>query len=262
MKPNSSRRGGSKSPPTFPIAWKSRCGFGITLLLALIALSASPTAQVSAASPAKSAGPTASQPTPPQRIAILDFDYSATKSSVQTLFGFDADVGKGIADQLARELMKSVAYSVVDPAAVEKILAEQKLSMSGRSDRESAVKVGKALGADAVVMGAVIQFGGTPRKIGDEEWIPHKRKATVEAEARLVDVATDEIVAVASGRGVASSSNASLLAGWHGSADTVDFGRSDFQQTAMGQAMNAAVTQMAATLAADSGRLVSGKDKN
>lgn len=242
--------------------WKPLwCGW-LAVLLILVALDGSITTPLRAASPAQAGVPSGQQaPTAtPKRIAVLDFDDSMVQNDVQGVFGFKADVGRGFAGLLVRDLIKDGSYSVVDAKTIDKVWDEQKFSRSDRADRESAVKIGKILGVDGVVIGTVTRFGGTARKIGDENWIPRTRRATVEAEAHLVNVATDEIVAVAMGDGEASSKDASLLAGWHGSADPdVDFGSGDFQHTLMGQALNASVAQAAAQLASDRTRLSSAR---
>lgn len=52
--------------------------------------------------------------------------------------------------------------SVVDRDNMQRILDEQRLGMSGVVDESSAVSAGKLLGAQAVVMGTVINYGETP----------------------------------------------------------------------------------------------------
>jgi curli biogenesis system outer membrane secretion channel CsgG len=195
-----------------------------------------------------------------RRIAVLDFDDQAVRSSAQALFGTDVDVGAGLGDLLGRELAKTGTYSVVDYKDVQRIWTEQKLTPANRHDRETAVRMGKLLGVDGVVMGVVNQFGSTARRIGDE-WIHRTtQKAFVEADSRLVDVATEEIVAVADGRGESSRAGTSPLSTgngvWRGFGDDVaDFGDSGFQQTLLGEAVKAAVAQLVDRLAADSVRL-------
>jgi curli biogenesis system outer membrane secretion channel CsgG len=242
----------------FEQAWRPSAVLHVGILLLLFALDGPAAIPLDAVSPPQSSSPSAppAANSNPKRIAVLNFDDSAVTNSVQALFGFPVDVGKGMAGPLVRELGKSSNYRVTDPKTVDKVFVEQKFSKNARTDRESAVKIGKLLGVDGVVIGTVTQFGGSSRRLGDENWIPHTRRATVEVEARLVDVATDEIVAVAMGSGEASTKGTSLLAGWHGSGDDVDFAGGDFQQTAVGQAVNAVVSQMAGELDADSRRLV------
>ena len=79
-------------------------------------------------------------------------------------------------------------------------------------------------------------------------------------DARLVNIDTAEIMGVATGKGESSRKSNSVGGGgsnWHGfGGGAVDFGASDFQQTIIGEAVNAAVTQMASELVADNSTLV------
>jgi curli biogenesis system outer membrane secretion channel CsgG len=233
----------------------------VWVLLVGLALTGLMTMQVRAALAAQAVGSsTPLQQTPPatqkKRIAVLSFQDASVKESTQRVFGYDVDVGKCIAVLLVHELMKSDRYSVIDPNTVNKLQAEYKLSKSDLAGRESAIKLGKLLGVDAVAIGDVTQFGDVgPRLNFDEQ---PRRRATVDVTARLVNVATGEIVAVAGGHARSQRTGASLLAGWYRVGDApIDFGSSDFRRTLVGEAVNEAVTQMAAQLADDSGRLTS-----
>ena len=124
---------------------------------------------------------------------------------------------------------------------------------------------------DAIVVGSITQFGNDTKNTniggGGGGWnrfgvggVGHKStKAIVVVDARLVNIDTAEIMGVATGKGESSRESTSLLgggggwSGWGGGA--VDFGSSDFQQTIIGEAVNAAVTQMATELVADNAKL-------
>ncbi|MGA8073558.1 MAG: CsgG/HfaB family protein [Candidatus Acidiferrales bacterium] len=190
-------------------------------------------------------------------IAVLDFDDTAVGTAV---LGDQVDVGKAISALLAQQLAKEGTYAVVDSKTTSQALAELNFSKSDRTDREFAVKLGKRLGADGVIMGAVTLFGKDlkARPIPSDEMIPRKIKARVEAEARIVDVGTDMIVAMAGGRGESKRQGVSLMAGgnWHGfSGGNVDFGSSEFQATILGEAVDDAVQQLTTALAANASRL-------
>jgi curli biogenesis system outer membrane secretion channel CsgG len=192
-------------------------------------------------------------------IAVLDFDDAAVGTAV---LGDQVDVGKAISTLLAQQLAKDGTYAVVDSKTMSQALAELHFSKSDRSDRESAVKLGKRLAADGVIMGAVTLFGKELKgyTIPNDEMVPRKIKARVAADARIVDVVTDMIVAVAGGRGESKRQGASLMAGgnWHGfSAGNVDFSSSEFQETILGEAVNDAVQQLTTGLAANASRLTS-----
>jgi curli biogenesis system outer membrane secretion channel CsgG len=210
-------------------------------------------------------------PTPrKKRVAIFDFDYATVHGGVAAIFGQDVDIGKGISDLLVKYLVKDGSYSVIERKAMDKILAEQNFSNSDRANPTSAAKLGKLLGVDAIIVGSITQFGNDTKKTGvggaggglggfGLGGFKHSNtKAIVALDARIVDIDTAEILAVAEGKGESQRSSTSLLGGggnWHGfGAGAVDFGSSDFQNTIIGEAVKAAVEKMSA-------EVIAGKDK-
>jgi curli biogenesis system outer membrane secretion channel CsgG len=201
------------------------------------------------------------------RLAILDFDYATVQSWTSSVFGTNVDVGKGITQLLVTDLVKDGTYSIIERAAMEKIMTEQNFSNSNRADPTSAAKIGKLLGVDAIVVGSITQFGNETKKtnIGGAggNWggfgiggIGHsKSNANVSITARIVNIDTGEIMAVAEGQGTSSRSSTSLLGGggnWHGAGGGgVDFGSSDFQNTIIGEATKAAVDKMSLDVISD-----------
>jgi curli biogenesis system outer membrane secretion channel CsgG len=236
--------------------------------------SASARPQASTAAPA-AAGAPSTAPAQPQgrkkRVAIFDFDYATVQSSTSALFGTNVDVGKGISDLLVKYLVQDGTYSVIERKAMDKILAEQNFSNSDRANPNSAAKLGKLLGVDAIIVGSITQFGNDTKNTniggGGGNWggfgvggIGRKKsKAIVAVDARLVDIDTAEILGVASGKGESERDSTSLLGGggnWHGfGGGNVDFGSSDFQQTIIGEAVNKAVQQMSGEVIADNAKL-------
>jgi curli biogenesis system outer membrane secretion channel CsgG len=206
-----------------------------------------------------------------KRVVVFDFDYATVMAKTQALFRTNVDVGKGISDLLVRNLVEDGTYSVIERKDMDRILNEQNFSNSDRANKDSAAKIGKLLGADAIIVGSVTQFGSETKEtsVGGNGWGSvfgqiagvgkKKTKAEVVVDARLVDINTAEIVGVATGKGESSrestvlvSSTASARGGGGGAAD---FSNSDFQQTLMGEAVNAAVTQLATELIADNSKL-------
>ena len=207
-----------------------------------------------------------------KRVAVFDFDYATVHSGVAAMFGQDVDVGKGISDLLVKYLVKDGSYSVIERKAMDKILAEQNFSNSDRANPNSAAKLGKLLGVDAIIVGSITQFGNDTKKTGlggaggglggyGLGGFSHKKsKAIVALDARIVDIDTGEILAVADGKGESSRESTSLLGGggnWHGfGAGAADFSSSDFQNTIIGEAVKLAVEQMSAGVIAGKEKLV------
>jgi curli biogenesis system outer membrane secretion channel CsgG len=201
------------------------------------------------------------------RIAVLDFDYGTVQTASSAMFGTNVDVGKGIVDLLVTGLVKDGSDSVIERKALDKILAEQNFSNSNRADPSSAAKIGKLLGVDAIIEGSITEFGNETKKTnlggGGGNWhgvgiggFGHSNsKANVAITARIINIDTGEIMAVADGTGQSSRSSTSMLGGggnWNGfGAGHADFGSSNFQQTIIGEATKAAVDQLTTNLVAD-----------
>src|SRR5262245_39309879 len=206
-----------------------------------------------------------------KRVAVFDFDYATVHSGVAAIFGKDIDIGKGVTDLLVTYLVKDGTYSVIERKALDKVLAEQNFSNSDRANPASAAKLGKLLGVDAIIVGSITQFGndtqstnigGVGRTIGGIGLGGIGRKETsaiVGLDARIVNIDTAEILAVAQGKGESKRKSTSLLGGggnWRGfGAGKVDFGRSDFQQTIIGEAVRIATDQMSSELIAGNTKL-------
>jgi curli biogenesis system outer membrane secretion channel CsgG len=238
------------------------------LALLVLASAAIEAVGQAAAAPAPAAAPATGRK---KRVAIMDFDYATVHSGVAALFGQDVDVGKGITDLLVKYLVKDGTYSVIERKALDKILAEQNFSNSDRANPTSAAKIGKMLGIDAMIVGSITQFGNETKNtniggagggfggFGVGGFGHKKSKAIVTVDARMVDIDTGEILAVADGKGESERSSTSLLGGggnWHGfGAGAVDFGSSDFQNTIIGEAVKAAVEQMSTGVIAGNSKL-------
>src|SRR5215510_11217377 len=101
-----------------------------------------------------------------KRVAVFDFDYGTVHGEVASIFGSDIDVGKGVSDLLVKYLVKDGTYSVIERKAMDKILAEQNFSNSDRANPNSAAKLGKLLGVDAIIVGSITQFGNDNKSTG------------------------------------------------------------------------------------------------
>ncbi len=232
---------------------------------------------VAALAEAQQAPPPAAGQAPPAQpqgrrklLAIYDFDYGTVRNYSIAAFGSDVDVGKGITDLLTTMLVKDGTYRLVDRKILDKIMAEQNFSNSDRADPKSAAKLGKLLGADAIITGSITQFGnetqnqnyggagGALGRYGLGGYSHKKSKAIVTIDARIVDIDTAEILGVAKGHGESSREATSLTGGgggWSGfGGGHADFGASDFRNTIIGEAINNAVTQLSADLIANNSK--------
>ncbi len=85
------------------------------------------------------------------RVAVLNFDYGTVRDASSALFGTDVDIGTGISDLLVEKLVNGGTFSVIERKALDAVLQEQNLSNSDRFDSNSAAKIGRLLGVDAII---------------------------------------------------------------------------------------------------------------
>ena len=230
---------------------------GSILLLGFAIPSTAQTAAPAAAAPASSAAPT-------KRVAVMNFDYGTVRTTVAQIFGSDQDVGKGISDMLVQKLVQDGKYRVIERAALDKILAEQNFSNSDRADANTAAKIGKVLGVDAIIIGSITQFGRDDQhtKVGGGGYGlgkygiggigTSKSKAVVGITARMINTSTAEIMVAVTGNGESERGSTSLLggggSGWSGGGGGLDMGSSNFGATILGEATHKAVDDTATQL--------------
>lgn len=207
-----------------------------------------------------------------KRVAVLDFDYGTVRSESAAWFGTDQDIGRGISELLVEQLVNGGVYSVIERSALEKILAEQNFSNSDRAGSSTAAKIGRVLGVDAIIIGTITQFGrddksrgvggGAVSRVSGRFGIGGVRrdesKAVVAVTARMIDTTTAEILASAHGVGE-SQRKSTALAGAGGGhiagGGAADMKSRNFANTIIGEAVTAAVAQLAEGLNAAASRL-------
>jgi curli biogenesis system outer membrane secretion channel CsgG len=227
------------------------------------------TAWMCAPAPAQdaTAPPAAAAPAavgPKKLVTIMNFDYGTVQNYVQAIFGSNQDIGKGISDMLVDKLLKDGKYRLIERSALDKILSEQNFSNSDRADSNTAAKIGKVLGVDAIIIGSITQFGRDDQhtnvggggyglgKFGLGGVGVGKAKAVVAITARVINVSTGEILASVQGTGESTRSSTSLLGGgggWSGGGGgALDMGSSNFANTILGEATHKAVDDVGAKL--------------
>jgi TolB-like protein len=82
-------------------------------------------------------------------VAIMYFNNNVITKDARDYDG----LSKGLPDFLITEMSSNSAIRVVERDQVQKLIDEQKLVGAGQVDRESAVKVGKLLGAQHMIFG-------------------------------------------------------------------------------------------------------------
>jgi len=96
-----------------------------------------------------SAGVSASAAENKLKMAVLDFKT----------VGDSEELGEGAAEILRTTLVETGKYIVVERSMLKEALKEQKLGQSGTIDQNTAVGIGKILGAQIVAVGSVVKLG-------------------------------------------------------------------------------------------------------
>ena len=105
----------------------------------------------------------------PLSIAVLPFDNSG-KNIHSSMISITMD-------KLITRLVKTRRFKIIDRGAIEKIMQEQALSMTGMVDEASAVEAGRVIGADAIIIGNMVLMNDI-----------------VKVSVRLIDVETSETI--------------------------------------------------------------------
>lgn len=98
--------------------------------------------------------------------------------------------------------VKTDFYQVIERNQLEKVLKEQRLSLSGALDENSAAEVGRLLGLDIIIMGNVT-YSSTDKRTGTE-YPCLKRTVTAKGTMKMVSVETAQIVGTKSAEAAVS----------------------------------------------------------
>ena len=114
-------------------------------------------------------------------------------------------------DVFVTELVKSGRFRVVEREQLAALMQEKNLSISGDVDPKTAVRIGKLLGVNYLLTGAVTEYGttshsvDTPGGVAGGHWIPGvsvgKNSFVAAMNARIIDTETGEILWADEARG-------------------------------------------------------------
>lgn len=103
-------------------------------------------------------------------VSVSDFSVESENSKFKY-------IGKGISTLVAGELRRTRAIKLLERSQMNKILEEQKFSLSGLVDESMQVELGKLMAADYIIFGEIIDMGNS-----------------LLISVRMADVATTEII--------------------------------------------------------------------
>ena len=204
---------------------------------------------------------------PAQKKAMIvdEFDYSAVMTSVQAIFGTQANIGQGIQAMLVKRVAEGGKFTVVERKKIANVMKEQDFNASNRVKQGSGARVGQIRGADLTLAGDIVVFGRDDRKtsagvgagvfgagggaIGGSKG---EFKAVVVLDYRIIDEETSEIVGSGEARGeskrTSKSFGAAMFAGGVFAGGGFNMTSANFGETIIGEATMDAVNKLAANI--------------
>ena len=179
-------------------------------------------------------------------------DDSGTGTATSNAFGADAaDVGKGISAQIIEKLIAGGKYAVVDRSAVKALLEEQNGTQVGEDAYGTAARIGRMLGLDAMIIGAITRYGpeAAPKSGGHRPMSTRKSKAYVDITARVLDMTTGQLIGGFTATGEsARSADVMHINGPGRLGETPEILSGDFANSLLGEATRNAVEKIAEQL--------------
>lgn len=157
------------------------------------------------------------------RVAVIEFKNKAEGYE----YGWYR-AGQAAQDMLVTELVKSEKYRVIERERLDALMQEKHLTLSGDVDPKTAVKVGKQLGVEYLIVGNVTEMNMIKKGVHTPGWLPgigrapsvdvRSNKFEVALDARAINTSTGEIMWADTGK--AETSDASVFVmGAGGGAD-------------------------------------------
>lgn len=216
----------------------------LATLFSISFLTACATAQVAAA-PADA--PIARRPSysgPKKTIAVTRFD---AHGAFLARYG-GADIGGGLAAQLATALSRSDQFVLVERAELPAVLEEQELGLRGLTQASTAPRAGQLIGAQFLIRGSVTEFNeadngggfsiGAPLSSGFSGAVsPRFATGHVAIDFRVIDTSSGRVVATHTSRAEINRRSLALA----GLSSDVSFSGDAFQRSALGEATRSAI---------------------
>lgn len=138
--------------------------------------------------------PTGDYTGPKLRVGVVNFQNKTPSKNI--------GVGAAAADILGTILQKTERFIIIPQQDMKSILDQQALGASGAIDPASAAKMGKVLGLNAIVTGAITAYSEAEEGSDYLVYKSKKQIARVTVDYRIVDTTTGIQVAADSGQGV------------------------------------------------------------
>ncbi len=153
------------------------------------------------------------------RVAVLEFVDKSTH------YYSWYHVGRAAQDMMVTALVKGDAFRVIDRERLQALMQEKNLSLSGDVDPKTAVKVGKLLGVEYLIVGAITEFGVTnsgasvPGYGGLPSFSMRTQRMDAAIDARAINTSTGEIVWADTAKDTSSDKSVYVAGAGGGSRD-------------------------------------------
>lgn len=142
-------------------------------------------------------------------VAVYDIEAEPTRVDVSLLPARErdarlfTDLGSGIGDIVTRELFELGRFDLVERRNLAAALAEQDLGLTGRFDPDTVADVGRLVGAELILVGAVTELSIDRASAVVPGFLGGAVVTTVQVgiELRFVEVATGRILGLGNGIG-------------------------------------------------------------
>jgi len=153
-------------------------------------------------------------------VAVYDFEADPTRFDASLLPNRERDerlyldLGAGIADVITRELFELERFDLVERRNLAAALREQDLGLSDRFDASTVARVGRLVGAELILVGAISELSidrtsaVVPGFLGGTV----VTTVSVSVDLRFVEVATGRIVSIGSGSATGIDAEVSVAA--------------------------------------------------
>lgn len=167
------------------------------------------------------------------RVGVMDFENKSPHGGWR--------LGQGAADILTTEMVKMGSMEMFERDRLASVLKEQNLGASGRVDPATAAKIGKIIGVQYIITGAVTEYGRSTSGGGGGGVRVGKTDYSSTVDIRMVDAVSGRIVFADSGSHTISSMNVKVF-GFGGGQK--------FNEKAATDAMRGAIQDLTEKLAA------------
>lgn len=120
------------------------------------------------------------------RVAVLEF-----KNKTEGYIWAWYRAGQAAQDMFVTELVKKGSFRVMEREQLAAIIEEKNLTLSGDIDPKTAVKIGKMIGVEYLIAGAVTELGVADRNVNVPGGLFRGRLPSVNVRSQKMDAAVD-----------------------------------------------------------------------